>query len=58
MRMLDYINQLDKILNSLAAKVLKDTGKISHKEVVEKAKIEYEKYQIKELSPIEKEYLN
>lgn len=57
MKMLDYINQLDKILNSLDAKVLKDAGKISHKVAIEKAKLEYEKYQIKELSPIEKEYL-
>lgn len=58
MRMKDYINQLDKILNSLDAKVLKDAGSISHKKAMEKAKLEYEKYQIKELSPIEKEYLN
>lgn len=58
MRMKDYINQLDKILNSLDAKVLTGPGKISHKEAIEKAKTEYEKYQVKELSPIEKEYLN
>lgn len=58
MRMRDYIKQLDKILDSLDANVLMSAGKISHKEAVEKAKLEYEKYQIKELSPIEKEYLN
>jgi len=58
MRMKDYINQLDKILDSLDAKVLKSVGKISHKDAMKKAKIEYEKYQIKELSAIEKEYLN
>ena len=58
MRMKDYINQLDKILNSLNAEVLTNSGKISHKKAMEKAKIEYEKYQIKELTPIEKEYLN
>lgn len=58
MRMKDYINQLDKILNSLDANVLKNAGSISHKKAVEKAKFEYEKYQVKELSPIEKEYLN
>lgn len=40
------------------AKVLMDAGKISHKVAIEKAKLEYEKYQIKELNPIEKEYLN
>ncbi len=56
MRMKDYINQLDKILNSLDANVLKDAGNVSHKKAIEKAKAEYDKYQIKELSPIEKEY--
>ena len=58
MRMKDYINQLDKILSSLDTKVLTNAGTVSHKEAIEKAKSEYEKYQIKELSPIEKEYLN
>lgn len=58
MRMKDYINQLDKILNSLDANVLNNAGSISHKKAIEKAKLEYKKYQIKELSPIEKEYLN
>jgi len=58
MRMKDYINQLDKILNSLDVNILTNPGKISHKEAIDKAKIEYKKYQLKELSPIEKEYLN
>lgn len=58
MRMKDYINQLDKILNSLDVKVLTNSGKISHKEAINKARIEYRKYQVKELSSIEKEYLN
>ncbi len=40
MRMKDYINQLDKILNSLDAKVLNDAGSISHKKAIEKAKLE------------------
>ena len=58
MTMKDYINQLDKILFSLDANVLTNAGTVSHKEAIEKAKEEYQKYQIKELSPIEKEYLN
>ena len=58
MRMKDYLIQLDKILNSLDADVLTNSGKISHKDAIQKTKIEYKKYQIKELSPIEKEYLN
>lgn len=58
MRMKDYIKQLDKILDSLDANILINAGKISHKEAVKKAKLEYDKYQIKELSPIERKYLN
>ena len=58
MRMKDYISQLDKILSSLDTKVLTNAGTVSHKEAIEKAKIEYQKFQIKELSPIEKEYSN
>ena len=58
MRMKDYINQIDKILNSLDIDILKNPGKVSHQLAMEKAKIEYDKYKIKELSPIEKEYLN
>ena len=58
MRMKDYIIQLDKILDSLDANILLNAGKISHKEAVDRAKLEYGKYQIKELTSIEKEYLN
>ena len=58
MRMKDYINQLDKILNSIDAKVLKNSGSISHKDAIDKAKTKKKKYQVKELSFIEKEYLN
>ncbi len=58
MRMKDYIKQLDKILDSLDANILINAGKISHKEAVKKAKLEYDKYQIKELSSIERKYLN
>lgn len=49
MRMKDYLIQLDKILNSLDADVLTNSGKISHKDAIPKAKNEYKKYQIKEL---------
>lgn len=58
MRMKDYIYQLDKILDSLDAKVLKSPGKVSHKDAIKKAKVEYKKFQVKELSSIEKEYLS
>lgn len=41
----------------VGANILINTGKISHKKAVEKAKLEYRKYQIKESTSIEKEYL-
>ena len=37
--------------------MLNDPGNISHKDAIDKAKIEYRKYQVKELTEIEKEYL-
>lgn len=58
MKMKDYINQLDKILNSLDADILSNAGSVSHRDAIEKAKEEYKKFQIKELTPIEREYLN
>jgi len=57
MYMKDYLNQLNKILESLDTKVLNDAGSISHKDAIEKARDEYRKYQVRELSGIEKEYL-
>ena len=57
MYMEDYIKQLDVILSSTGEKVLVGAGKISHTQAIEKARTEYKKYQVKTLSPIEKEYL-
>lgn len=57
MYMDDYIKQLDTILSSTGEKVLIGSGSISHKEAMEKAKTEYKKYQVKTISPVEKEYL-
>lgn len=51
------MNQLDKILDS-EVNFLTDAGKIRYKKVIEKAKLEYGKYQIKELISIEKSILN
>lgn len=58
MRMKDYINQLDMILNSIDAKILVNAGNVTHESAINKAKLEYKKYQVKNLSPIEREYLN
>ncbi len=57
MHMEDYIKQLDIILSSTGEKTLIGAGKISHNKAIEKAKAEYKKYQVKTLSPVEKEYL-
>lgn len=58
MHMSDYITQLDKLLSSTGEKVLEDSGKISHKQAIEKAEAEYRKYQVQMLTPVEKEYLD
>lgn len=58
MYMEDYIKQLDMILSSTGEKLLVGAGSISHNQAIEKAKSEYKKYQVKTISPVEKEYLN
>ena len=57
MYMEDYIKQLDMILSSTGEKVLIGAGSVSHNQAIEKAKTEYKKYQVKTISPVEKEYL-
>lgn len=58
MYMSDYVQHLDNILASTGEKVLDNAGKVSHKQAIDKAAAEYRKYQVKELSPVEKEYLS
>ena len=57
MYMSDYVKQLDFILTYGNRKLLPDSGKISHEQAINKAIIEYKKYQEKTLSPVEKEYI-
>ena len=57
MRMVDYVQELDNILNSTGRKVLDNAGNILHAQATEKAKSEYQKYKSKTLSSVEKEYL-
>lgn len=57
MHMEDYIRSLDTILSSTGEKILIGAGKVSHEKALEKAKDEYRKYQVKTISPVEKEYL-
>ncbi len=58
MKMQDYINELDRILNSTGRKLLQDGGTVSHIQAEEKAKSEFRKYQTKTLSEVEKAYLD
>ena len=58
MKMVDYICELDNILNSTKRKLLNDAGKISHNKAIEKATLEYRKYKTKNLSEVEKDYLD
>jgi hypothetical protein len=58
MRMIDYIEELDKIMQSTGRKVLSNAGKISQIQAEEKAKLEFRKYQTKTLSDVEKAYLD
>lgn len=57
MHMSDYVEELDNILSSTKKPLLDNSGKISHKQALEKAETEYKKYIQKNLSPVEKEYL-
>ncbi len=57
MYMSDYAEYLDRILSSTGEEVLTDFGKISHTQAIEKAKAEYKKYQVQNLSQVEKDYL-
>lgn len=57
MKMADYIRELDNILKSTERKLLSNAGKISHEKAIEKASLEYRKYKVKNLSEVEKSYL-
>lgn len=57
MTMNDWALHLDKILTMSGEKLLLDAGKISHDQAIEKATVEYKKYQQKTLSDAEKNYL-
>ena len=57
MHMSDYVEQLDRTIQSFGEDVLDGSGKISHKKALYKAESEYRKYQVKTLSPVEKAYI-
>lgn len=57
MYMSDYVEHLDNILRATGENVLEGVGCVSHAQALEKANEEYQKYQIKNLSPVEEDYL-
>lgn len=48
MKMKDWINETDSLLKFRKKEILKDSGKISHKQAIDKAHSEYEKYRVKQ----------
>ena len=58
MKMEDWAKHLDAILISTGEQLLLDAGSVSHDQAMEKAKVEYIKYQQKTLSDVEKSYLD
>ncbi len=58
MYMSDYVQQLDNILSSTGEALLNGAGSISHQQAMEKAEQEYRLFQIRELSPVERAYLD
>lgn len=57
MYMDDYVRQLDTILSSTGEALLSGAGSVSHKQAMDKAREEYRKFQVRELSPVEHAYL-
>lgn len=57
MYMSDYVDHLNNLLKATGVNLLTDAGKVSHAQALEKAKREYQKYQIQNLSPVEESYL-
>ncbi len=57
MYMSDYAEHLDNLLKSTGEKLLEGPGTVSHAQAMEKAKQEYQKYQVQNLSPVEEAYL-
>lgn len=58
MHMSDYVEHLDHILSATGEKLLNGAGKISHKQAMEKADKEYQRFIVNNPSPVEKSYLD
>ena len=57
MYMEDYVKHLDSILSSTGETLLNGPGSVSHQQAMDKAREEYRKFQVRELSPVERAYL-
>ena len=58
MTMKDWADHLDGILTATGEKLLEGAGSISHARAIEHAHSEYQKYQARTLSAVEKDYLD
>ena len=57
MHMSDYVEHLDRILSTTGEQKLVGAGKISHKQAMDKANREYQRFLVQNLSPVEEAYL-
>lgn len=58
MTMADWATHLDRILTMGGEKLLVGAGTVSHEQAIDKAKVEYKKYQARTLSDVEQAYLD
>jgi hypothetical protein len=57
MHMSDYVEHLDRILSTTGEQILVGAGNISHKQAMDKANLEYQRFLVQNLSPVEEAYL-
>ncbi len=57
MTMQDWDDHLDRVLTMSGENILQGAGKISHDQAIEKATVEYKKYQQKTIGEAERDYL-
>ena len=56
MTMQNWIDTLDRVLSGNGRALLTGKGTVSHKEAVEKAELEFEKYRTKEMRELESDF--
>ncbi|WP_288730155.1 virulence RhuM family protein [uncultured Fusobacterium sp.] len=57
MYMKDWVEHIDKILKAIGEDILQGNGKITNQEMSEKVEIEYKKFREKNLTQVERDYL-